>query len=147
MSWVGCPKGCALLARSGRGRAALVSYPLKWELFTRLTPFATLQSQAGSSNCAGGRWPPSKNLYSSEKVGLEIIIRIQNEILVTGFFPCGSFEKRSQLSPSRAVICFPVRIQGTGTGINFFPQWCLVGTGNRNREHLRAWSPCEAARG
>jgi len=38
---------------------------------------------------------------------------------------------------------FPVRIQGTGTGINVFLQWCFVGTGNRNREHLWVWSPRE----
>ena len=41
---------------------------------------------------------------------------------------------------------FPVRIQETGTGINVFPQWCLVGTGNRNREHSWAWSPREPGR-
>jgi len=36
-----------------------------------------------------------------------------------------------------------VRIQGTGTGNKLFPQWCLV----RNREHLWAWWPREAAGG
>jgi len=45
---------------------------------------------------------------------------------------------------------FPVRIEGRGTGINLFPQWCLVGTGKRNREklgHGSVWSPREAAEG
>ena len=45
---------------------------------------------------------------------------------------------------------FPVRIEGTGTGINLFPQWCLVATGDRNREHIghgSIWSLHEPAEG
>jgi len=42
---------------------------------------------------------------------------------------------------------FPIRIYGRGRGINLFPQWCLVATGNRNRQHLWAWSHSEAAGG
>ena len=45
---------------------------------------------------------------------------------------------------------FPVRIEDTGKGINLFPKWRLVWTGNRNREHVghsSVWSPCKATRG
>jgi len=42
----------------------------------------------------------------------------------------------------------PVRIEGTGTGINLFPQWCLVGTGNRRHiGYGSVWSLHEAAGG
>jgi len=50
---------------------------------------------------------------------------------------------------SFTTMVFPVSITGprTGTGNNLFPQWCLDRTGNRNREHLWAWSPREVAGG
>ena len=76
-------------------------------------------------------------------------------ILIIGGWKCDLFRwwlakhfnsfVAQKVGQKNSAMDFPVRIQGTGTVNNLFSQWCLVGTGNRNRKHLCTWWPREDA--